>query len=92
MMNRTLHSLVAFAAAGVVAGCAASASPQWDARFGDGTRILRAQQVLDPTAPSRNALATPPTDGRTVRAALDHQSDATRNPPASTVVDTGGSH
>jgi len=91
-MRRTLTLLGALAAAALAAGCAASASPQWDARFGDDARILRAQQVADPAAATRNAQTVPSTDGRTVRAALDHQADATHNPPPSTVVDTGGSH
>jgi len=89
-MRRSLTLPGALAAA-LVAGCAASASPQWDAHFGDGVRILQAQQVGDPGAPARNAQAVPRTDGRTVRAALDHQAEATHNPPPSTVVDSGGS-
>jgi len=90
-MRRAFILPGALAAAAVAAGCAASASPQWDTHFGEAARILRAQQVADPGAPARNAQATPRTDGRTVRAALDHQSDAAHNPPPSTVVDTGGS-
>jgi hypothetical protein len=90
-MRRTLTLPGALAAAALAAGCAASASPRWDAQFGDSVRILQAQQVDDFGAPTRNAQAVPRTDGRTVRAALDHQAEATHNPPASTVVDAGGS-
>jgi hypothetical protein len=39
----------------VLSGCAAaSASPDWDSRFGDVARQVRATQVIDPQAPSRN--------------------------------------
>ena len=35
--------------------CAATASPDWDARFGDSVRILKAQQLIEPGAAQRNA-------------------------------------
>ena len=70
-------------------GCAASASPEWDSTFGDRSRILKAQQLVDPTAPTRNAQAAPPADGRTVREASDRHLETYRNPPATNVINIG---
>jgi hypothetical protein len=42
-------------AVGILAGCAAaSSSPEWDRRFGDAARQVRAAQVIDPQASQRN--------------------------------------
>jgi len=70
-------------------GCAASTSPNWDQRFGDGTRGLLAQQLLAPDAPRRNAAASAPSDGRTVRESVDRQVDSYRAPPATNVINIG---
>ena len=72
-----------------VNGCAASTSPNWDQRFGDGTRGLLAQQLLAPNAPQRNAAASAPSDGRTVRESVDRQVDSFRAPPATNVINIG---
>lgn len=69
-----------------LAGCAASASPDWDARMGDRARILRAQQVIDPAAPTRNAQATPAQDGRTTREAMGRHMDSYRTPPPANIT------
>jgi hypothetical protein len=43
------------AAAALLGGCAAAtSSPDWDSRFGDAARQVRAAQVIDPQAPARN--------------------------------------
>ncbi len=85
------HVKFIFAAAGLLAlgGCAATASPDWDSRFGDSARVLRAQQVIDPAAPTRNAQATPSSDGRTVREASERQVETYRNPPPPSVINIG---
>lgn len=70
-------------------GCAATASPDWDARFGDSVRILKAQQLIEPDAPARNAQASPPTDGRTAREAMDRHVESYRSPPPTTVINVG---
>lgn len=70
-------------------GCAASASPDWDARFGDRARILNAQQLIEPGAPARNAQATPAADGRTVREAMERHTEGYRSPPPSNVINIG---
>jgi len=73
----------------LLGGCAASASPGWDERFGDASRVLNAQQLIDPAAPTKNAQATPSVDGRTVREASERHIDSYRNPPAPTVINIG---
>jgi len=70
-------------------GCAASASPEWDAQFGDHVRILNAQQLIDPDAPTRNAQTNPRTDGRTTREAMDRHVESYRAPPPTTVINIG---
>ena len=70
-------------------GCASSASPNWDKRFGDGTRSLLAQQLMAPDAPQRNAAASAPSDGRTVRESVDRHLDSYRAPPATSVINIG---
>jgi hypothetical protein len=77
------------AAALNLGGCAATASPEWDARFGDSNRTIAAQQVLDPAAPTRNAQANPRTDGRTAREALERHAETYRNPPPTSVINIG---
>lgn len=64
-MNHKNAILAAVAAC--LAGCANTA-PEWESRFGDAARQVRALQVVDPGAPSRNrgaALA----DGKAVSGA-----------------------
>ena len=64
---RTLNLLAAGVGVLALAGCAATASPDWDARFGDSARALAAQQLIDPGASARNAQTTARIDGRTMR-------------------------
>jgi hypothetical protein len=70
-------------------GCAATASPEWDARFGDSNRALVAQQVIDPAAPTRNAQTSPRADGRSAREALERHAETYRNPPPTSVINIG---
>lgn len=73
----------------VLGGCAATASPEWDSRFGDSSRALKAQQLIDPAAPTRNAQTTSPTAGRTVREANDRHVESYRSPPPTNVINIG---
>jgi hypothetical protein len=70
-------------------GCAATASPEWDARFGQSARALNAQQLIDPAAPVKNAQAQPRADGRTVREATERQVETWRSPPPPSVINIG---
>jgi hypothetical protein len=73
----------------VLGGCAATASPEWDAQFGDSVRVLKAQQLIAPDAPTRNAQTRPATDGRTMREAMDRQVESFRDPPPTNVINIG---
>lgn len=73
----------------VLGGCAASASPDWDAQFGDRVRSLNAQQLITPQAPTNNAQATPSTDGRSTREAMNRHVESYRSPPPTTVINVG---
>ena len=80
-----------FAAIGLIVlnGCAATASPEWDARFGDSPRALNAQQLIDPGAAARNAQAVAKGDGRTTRDAMDRHAESYRAPPPTNVINIG---
>lgn len=73
----------------ILSGCAATASPDWDARFGDSARALKAQQLIDPAAPQRNAQQVQRTDGRTVAEAGARHTESYRNPPPANVISIG---
>ena len=85
----TACALLAAATAVLGAGCAASTSPDYDSRFGDASRSLRAQQLIDANAPTRNADARPATDGRTMREAMDRQVESFRQPPPTNIINIG---
>ena len=57
--------------------------------FGDATRILSAQQTLDPQAALRNEGVMPPTDGRTVREAKDRHVEDYRAPAPTNIINIG---
>jgi hypothetical protein len=88
-MMRALGLLGTAAFLAALGGCAASASPQWDAAFGDRSRALSAQQVMDLEAPIRHAGASPSADGRTVHEAMERHVDSYRKPPPSNVINIG---
>ena len=88
--NPTLTLILKFIGAAAclsaLGGCAASGSPEWDARFGDRLRALHAQQLIDPAATGRNAQAVPSSDGRTVRESSERHVEGYRSPSQSSVV------
>ena len=85
-LTLALNFIGAAACMAALGGCAATGSPEWDARFGDRLRILRAQQVIDAAATGRNAQAIPPSDGRTVRESSERHVEGYRTPSQSSVV------
>ena len=87
---KPLQTLAALAAAGLLAGCAATASPNTDATMGDAMRVMRAQQLIDPAAARRNGATVTTTEGRTVRGAVDSLREASKSPAPSTVINVGG--
>lgn len=92
--NRATQRCATLLAAAVLvllaAGCTtATGSPEYDSRFGDAARTLRAQQLIDPDAPRRNADTQPPVDGRTMREAVDRHTDSFKKPPATNIINIG---
>ncbi|HJV69441.1 hypothetical protein [Ideonella sp.] len=90
---RALHVLPALSgltAAWLLAGCAATASPNTDTTMGDAVRVMRAQQLIDASAAQRHGATVTTTEGRTVRGAVDSLREASKNPAPSTVINVGG--
>jgi hypothetical protein len=84
MSNKICHGLLlttaAFGFATMVAGCAATVSPELDARFGDAVRAVREQQILNPGA----AVSQDPVLGVEGAAAVSTQEryqDSFKSPP-----------
>jgi hypothetical protein len=65
-MKTLLSIVVTFTT--MLAGCTSTA-PAWEANFGDAARQVRAAQVIDPDAPSRNTTLAP-TDGKAAAGAM----------------------
>jgi hypothetical protein len=65
-MKRSMNSLALLVT--LLAGCAASYAPEWESTFGDAARQVRAAQVIDPAASTRNTELAP-TDGKAVAGA-----------------------
>lgn len=86
--RRAAPALAALAALAALGGCATSTS-EWDKTFGDATRQLRAQQLIDPDAPTRNQGVAPAVDGRSTREATDRYVDSFKAPPATNVINIG---
>jgi len=59
-------------------GCVAT-SPNWDARFGEATRVMAAQQVVAPDA-SRNADPVAGIDGKAAQGAMGEYSKSYAQP------------
>lgn len=74
--------------AALLCACTATA-PNWEASFGDASRQLRAQQLVDANAPRRNQGATPAADGRSTLEATDRYIDSYKKPPPTNVVNIG---
>ena len=77
-MGRHMRRLVALAGGMLLAGCVHT-TPDWDAHFGDTTRIALAQQVARPQA-ARNADPVAGMDGRAARGAYERYQKASSEP------------
>jgi hypothetical protein len=90
-MNSTLRILVLSSVG--LGGCVATA-PQWEAGFGDSVRQMRAAQVLDRNASTRNT-APPVIDSKATAGAQTNYSTSygyaikEAKPPAITLVPQG---
>ena len=75
----------------VLAGCAASTTPNYDARFGDAVRQARAAMTIHPRG-AANPDPVAGLDGQAARAALERYQDSFKAPPpVINVINIGGS-
>lgn len=83
-----MHRFVLLLAPTVLAGCAISPTPNYDARFGDAVRQARQAQVLNP----QPAAVVQGMDGVAAKHATDrYQSTFAKPPPPINVINIGGS-
>ena len=76
--------------AALAGGCAASTTPNYDARFGDAVREARQRMTLNPNA-GRDGSPVAGMDGVAGREAFDRYHDAFKAPPpVVNVINIGG--
>ena len=74
----------------LLAGCAASTTPNYDSRFGDAVRQARQMQSINPGPPAAPAVATG-TDGKAAAEATTRYHDSFKAPPpVVNVINIGG--
>ncbi|MGB0129793.1 MAG: hypothetical protein WBP72_19285 [Rhodocyclaceae bacterium] len=78
---RAFTPLIAAAGIALLGGCAATTTPETDARLGLTLNTLRAQQTINPDA-SRNTDPVAGFDGKAAKGALDNYRDSFRKPPS----------
>jgi hypothetical protein len=84
-------TLAAVAASVLLAGCVHT-TPDWDAHFGDATRIALVRQVADPQAP-RGGTSPAGMDGQAAAGAYGRYQKSFSEPapqPVPLVISTGG--
>jgi len=75
----------------LLAACANSPTPNYDARFGDAVREARQRMTLNPDAGKADT-GTTGIDGRAAQAALGRYQDSFKSPPpVINVINIGGS-
>lgn len=74
----------------IVAGCAQTVTPHYDARFGEAVREARMAMAIDPDAGMRGDDARG-IDGRAAQESVKRYQDSfKRPPPATNVINIGG--
>lgn len=74
----------------LLAACASSPTPNYDARFGEAVRQARFAQSINPNAASTNAVMG--MDGKAARETSERYQDSFRKPPQPVnVINIGGS-
>jgi hypothetical protein len=68
-------SWLTMGAIAVLAGCTYPTSPEIDSRFGVANRSVRAQQIIDPAAPTKNTTLAP-VDGKAAASAHRNYADS----------------
>ena len=88
-MTRLACAIPLCATAILLGGCASSATPNYDARFGDAVRQARQQMTLNPTASSDSVSGM---DAKSAReAVILYQGTFRAPPPVVNVINIGGS-
>jgi hypothetical protein len=86
---RLIPALASTALAALLAGCAVSATPQYDARFGDAVREAKQRMTLNPGAASADPVAG--LDGVAAREAQGRYHESFKSPPpVVNVINIGG--
>lgn len=80
-MNRNTAGMFTLLGILTLSGCAATTTPETDARHGEAMTMIRAQQTINPDA-SRNTDPVAGVDGKAAKGALDNYRDSFRKPPA----------
>jgi hypothetical protein len=84
-MTRILSLILA----ALLAGCAASPTPQYDLRFGEAVRQAKQRMTLNPNPPSTDSVGG--MDGLAVREAQIRYHDSFKSPPpVVNVINIGG--
>jgi hypothetical protein len=78
---RLTNTFLAAASVALLCGCAATTTPETDARLGSSLNTLRAQQTINPDAP-QNTDPVAGLDGKAAKGALDNYRDSFRKPPS----------
>lgn len=79
------------AVVGALAGCATSATPGYDAAFGESVRQARGMQLLNPDG-ARNPDPVAGIDGRAGRSGIERYQESFRTPPPTfEILNIGGS-
>jgi uncharacterized lipoprotein len=81
-------NLTALLLASLLAGCAASPTPNYDARFGDAVRAAREAQRLNPQGVAHHV---PGLEGKAAQEATGRYQDSFKKPPpVVNVINIGG--
>lgn len=89
-MTTTIVQRLLIAASATLAGCASTATPEFDAHFGQAVLAARAMQTLNPIAAS-NQDPVLGLDGKAANEAIGRYHDSFKAPPPTfNVINIGG--
>lgn len=90
-MTTTIVQRLLVIASATLAGCASTATPNLDARFGEAVLAARATQTINPDA-SLNQDQVAGLDGKAAKEAIGRYNDSFKTPPPTfNVINIGGS-
>jgi hypothetical protein len=89
-LEKTMTKSLVLVSLALLGGCVSSATPNYDARFGDAVRQAREQMTLNPNA-ATNAAPVAGMDGVAAREAIIlYQGASKAPPPVVNVINIGG--